>query len=84
MDVNYNPITKYNLHGRDLTIVLLIIVLSDDMQWNVKCKLDFDDLKSISQKNPFFNASVIDNFLYNFFIVVFIINSLYMWKLFIL
>jgi hypothetical protein len=32
MDVNYNPITKYNLHGRDLTIVLLVIVLGDDMQ----------------------------------------------------
>jgi len=49
MDVNYNPIMKYNLHGGDLAIVLLVIFLTD-MQLNVKHKLDFDDLKSISQK----------------------------------
>jgi hypothetical protein len=53
MDVNYNPIMKYNLHGGDLAIVLLVIVFRDDMQLNMKHKLDFDDLKSISQqKNP--------------------------------
>jgi len=50
MDMNYNPIMKYNLDGGDLAIVLLVIFLSDDMQLNVKHKLDFDDLKSISQK----------------------------------
>jgi hypothetical protein len=41
---------KYNLHSGDLAIVLLVIVLSDDMELNVKRKLDFDDLKSKFQK----------------------------------
>jgi hypothetical protein len=76
MDVNYNPITKYNLHGGDLAIVLLVIVLRDDMQLNVKRKLDFDDLKSISQKRTLFN--VMDNISYNFSIVISIISCLYM------
>ncbi len=56
MDVNYNPIMKYNLHGGDLAIVLLVIVLNNDMQLNVKHKLDFDDPKSISQKKTFFSV----------------------------
>jgi hypothetical protein len=67
MDVNYNPIMKYNLYGGDLAIVLLVIVLSDDMQLNVKHKLDFDDLKSISQKRPSLVFNVMDNILYKFF-----------------
>jgi hypothetical protein len=56
MDVNYNPIMKYNLHGGDLAIVLLVIVFRDDMQLNMKHKLDFDDLKSISQKDTLFSV----------------------------
>ncbi len=47
---------EYNLHGGDLAFVLLVIVLNDDMQLNVKHKLDFDDLKSISQKKTLFNV----------------------------
>jgi len=54
MDVNHNPIMKYDLHGGDLAI-LLVIVLSNDMQF-VKYKLDFDELKSISQKKTLFNV----------------------------
>lgn len=48
---------------------------------NVKCKLDFNDLKSISkQKTSWMPNVVIHIFLYNLSIVVFIISDLYKWK----
>jgi hypothetical protein len=56
VNVNYNPFTKYNLHDGDLAIILLVVVPRDVVQCNVKCNLDFDDLKSISQQKNLLNT----------------------------
>lgn len=72
------------MQGEDLAIVLVVVVPSDNMQCNVKCKVDFDDLESISQQKTSWKLNVVVNiFFFNLSIVLFIINSLHMWKLFI-
>jgi len=38
----------YSLHGEDLIMVLLMVFVYDDVHCNVKCRLDFNKLKSIS------------------------------------
>jgi hypothetical protein len=40
-----------SLHGEDL-VAPLTIVLSDDVHFNMKRKLDFDELKSTSTQKP--------------------------------
>jgi hypothetical protein len=40
MDFNYNLIAYYNLCWEDLVIVYLVVVSNDDVQHNVKHKLD--------------------------------------------
>jgi hypothetical protein len=42
---------EVRLHGEDL-VVPLVIVPSDDVHYNMKCKLDFDELKSTSTQKP--------------------------------
>ncbi len=43
---------KASLHGEDL-VALLAIVPSDDVHYNMKHKLDFEELKSTSTQKPF-------------------------------
>jgi hypothetical protein len=40
-----------SLHGEDL-VLILVIVPSDDVHYNMKHKLDFDELKSNSTQKP--------------------------------
>jgi hypothetical protein len=42
---------EVSLHGEDL-VVPLVIVPSDDVHYNMKCKLNFDELKSSSTQKP--------------------------------
>ncbi len=64
---------------------IIFIVISDDVQCNVKQKLDFDDLKSISQQKNLLKVEQLLLLLIivyiTFFIVLYFITSLYKWKL---
>jgi hypothetical protein len=46
------PKVKTSLKG-EAFIAPLTIIPNDNVQWNVKCKLDFVESKSISKQKPF-------------------------------
>jgi hypothetical protein len=52
------------LKGKGL-VAALAIIPSDNVQHNVKCKFDFDESKSISEKNPL-DINVINSFYVTF------------------
>jgi hypothetical protein len=60
MDFNYNLIAQYNLCWEDLVIVYLVNVSNNDVQHNVKHKLDFDDCKIHFSKKIKLKCVVVD------------------------
>ncbi len=60
------------MQGGDLAIVVVVVVPSDNRQCNVKCKVDFDNLESISQQKTSSTLSVVVNiFSFNLLILFF-------------
>jgi hypothetical protein len=49
---NLSPKQKTNLKGEAL-VVPLTIILNENVQRNVKCKIDFIEFKSILKQKPF-------------------------------